>query len=224
VLLDLHLKVDDLENVVANQLKTDMGLETADPFTPDDGEVDPRLDHTIGRRGIPYLDWQDFPGKAWIRNQPNAGPYQTKKYAYYESDKGSLQDNSTWTPGYTAINYTIIRFADILLMAAEAEYEVGSPEKAREYVNHVRARAADPAGWVMKGGSPAADYVIALKIQSRPPYRGFPGGIGRMSNCPKVSRIFAPAMLIPFAAHTTRYSVKQPNPFQAWAMRTARTP
>lgn len=151
---------DPLYNVGANQLKTDMGLESKDPFTPDAGTVDPRLDHSIGRRGIPYLDWQDFPGKSWVRNQPNAGPYQTKKYAYYKSDKGSLQDNSTWTPGYTAINYTIIRFADVLLMAAEVEIEVGSPEKAREYVNHVRNRAANPAGFVMKGGVPAANYVI----------------------------------------------------------------
>lgn len=151
---------DPAYNVGANQLKTDMGLETADAFVPDAGELDPRLDHTIGRRGIPYLDWQKFPGKAWIRNQPNAGPYETKKYAYYQTDKGSLQDNSTWTPGYTAINYTIIRFADVLLMAAEAEYEVGSPEKAREYVNYVRARAANPAGFVMDGAVPAANYVI----------------------------------------------------------------
>jgi len=147
-------------NLPANELKTDMGLESSNPFTPDTGELDPRLDHSIGRRGIPYLDWQDFPGKAWIRNQPNAGPYQTKKYAYYKSDKGSLQDNSTWTPGYTAINYTIIRFADVLLLAAEAEIEVGSPEKAREYVNYVRTRAANPAGFVQKGGAPAANYVI----------------------------------------------------------------
>ncbi len=151
---------DPAYNLPANELKTDMGLETANPFTPDAGELDPRLDHSIGRRGIPYLDWQDFPGKAWIRNQPNAGPYQTKKYAYYKSDKGSFQDNSSWTPGYTAINYTIIRFADVLLMAAEAEIEVGDPEKAREYVNYVRARAANPAGFVMKGGLPAANYVI----------------------------------------------------------------
>ena len=77
-----------------------------------------------------------------------------------KSDKGSLQDNSSWTPGYTAINYNIIRFADVLLMAAEAEYEVGSPEKAREYVNYVRTRAANPAGFVMKGAVPAANYVI----------------------------------------------------------------
>ena len=147
-------------NVGANQLVTDMGLESKDAFTPDSGPVDPRLDHTIGRRGIPYLDWMDFPGKSWIRNQPNAGPYQTKKYVYYKSDKGSLQDNSSWTPGYTAVNYTIIRFADVLLMAAEAEIEVGDPARAKELVNYVRARAANPAGFVQKGGGDAANYVI----------------------------------------------------------------
>ena len=147
-------------NLAANELKTDMGLESSNPFTPDAGPVDPRLDHSIGRRGIPYLDWVDMPGKAWIRNQPNAGPYQTKKYAYYKSDKGSLQDNSSWTPGYTAINYTIIRFADVLLMAAEAEIEAGSPDRAKQLVNYVRARAANPAGFVQKGGAPAANYVI----------------------------------------------------------------
>lgn len=124
-------------------------------------ELDPRIDHSIGRRGIPYLDWQDFPGKAWIRNQPNAGPYQTKKYAYYKSDKGSLQDNSSWTPGYTAINYTIIRFADVLLMAAEAEIEIGSLSTALGYINQVRSRAANAAGFVKDGSANAAKYVIS---------------------------------------------------------------
>ena len=129
---------DGSYNTPANQLKTDMGLESTDAFTPDAGNVDPRLDHSIGRRGIPYLDWKDFPGKAWIRNQPNAGPYETKKFVYYKSDKGTLQDNSSWTPGYTAINFPIIRFADVLLMAAEAEIEVGSLTQAMTYTNMVR--------------------------------------------------------------------------------------
>ncbi len=153
--------LDGSYNVGANQLVTDMGKESTDAFTPDAGNLDPRIDHSIGRRGIPYLDWQKFPGKAWIRNQPNAGPYQTKKYAYYKSDKGSLQDNSSWTPGYTAINYTIIRFADVLLMAAEAEIEVGSLATALGYINQVRNRAANAAGFVMDGAVPAANYVIA---------------------------------------------------------------
>ena len=152
--------LDGSYNIGANQLVTDMGKESTDAFTPDAGTVDPRLDHSIGRRGIPYLDWQKFPGKAWIRNQPNAGPYETKKYAYYKSDKGSLQDNSSWTPGYTAINYTIIRYADVLLMAAEAEIEVGSLTKALTYINMVRNRAANPAGFVKDGAANAANYFI----------------------------------------------------------------
>ena len=153
--------LDGSYNSAANAVKTDMGVQSdVSTYTPDAGNLDPRIDHSIGRRGIPYLDWQDHPGAAWIRNQPNGGPYSPKKYTYYKSDKGSLQDNSSWTPGYTALNFTIIRWADVLLMAAECEVEVGDLNKARGYVNQVRARAANPAGFVTKGGAPAAKYVI----------------------------------------------------------------
>lgn len=149
-------------NLPANEVKNDMGLESADAFAPDGGPLDPRIDHSIGRRGIPYLDWIDFPGKAWIRNQPNAGPYQTKKFVYYKSDRGSLQDNSSWTPGYTAINFPIIRFADVLLMAAEAELEAGGdPSLALAHVNAVRARAKN-SPLTRSNGSNAANYVIEL--------------------------------------------------------------
>jgi hypothetical protein len=154
--------LDGSYNTGANQVKSDQGVASVGAFTPDAGVLDPRLDWSVGRRGIPFLDWQDHPGADWIRNQPNGGPYSPKKYTYYKSDKGSLQDNSSWTPGYTALNYTIIRFGDILLMAAECEIEIGSLEKAREYTNLIRARAANPASWVQKGGSPAANYVIGL--------------------------------------------------------------
>ncbi|MCE7065719.1 RagB/SusD family nutrient uptake outer membrane protein [Dyadobacter sp. CY326] len=153
--------LDGSYNTAGKELKTDMGLKSSDPFTPDAGPVDPRLDHSIGRRGLPFLDWIDHPGNDWIRNQPNAGPYTPKKYAYYKSDIGSLQDNSSWTPGYTAINVNIIRYADVLLMAAEAEIEVGTLEKARDYVNLVRARAANPESFVKRAnGANAANYVI----------------------------------------------------------------
>lgn len=152
--------LDGSYNVGANQVKTDMGVLSDQAFTPDAGNLDPRIDWTIGRRGIPFLDWQDHPGAAWIRNQPNGGPYSPKKYSYYKSDKGSLQDNSSWTPGYTAQNYTVIRFGDVLLMAAECEVEVGSLAKAQEYVNRIRTRAANPAGFVTRGAAPAANYVI----------------------------------------------------------------
>lgn len=151
--------LDGSYNMGANQVKTDMDLETSDAFTPDAGNLDPRVDHTTGRRGLPYLDWIDHPGKAWIRNQGNAGPYSPKKYVYEKSEAGTFQDNSSWTPGYTGINFLIIRFADVLLLAAEAEIEAGSLEKAREYVNRVRTRAMNSK--IMRAdGTMAANYVV----------------------------------------------------------------
>jgi hypothetical protein len=38
-------------------------------------------------------------------------------------------------------------------MAAEAEVAAGSPETALQYVNRVRMRAANPAGWVYKNAA-----------------------------------------------------------------------
>ena len=151
----------DTYNTGANQLKTDMGIVAKDPFVQEAGPVDPRLDHSIGRWYIMYLDWQPHPGSAWVRNQANGGPYAPKKYVYYKSDKGTFQDNSTWTPGYTAVNYTIIRFADVLLMAAEAEIEAGSLATAHTYINRIRTRAANPAGFVMGRvtGPTGTDYL-----------------------------------------------------------------
>ncbi|NJO25995.1 MAG: RagB/SusD family nutrient uptake outer membrane protein [Bacteroidia bacterium] len=40
---------------------------------------------------------------------------------------------SFWTSGVTANNYTLIRFADVILMLAECEVEVGSLERARQF-------------------------------------------------------------------------------------------
>ncbi len=153
--------LDGSYNDAANALVHDYGVEASDPFTEDAGNLDPRVDHSIGRRGIPYLDWIEHPGKAWIRNQPYAGPYSPKKYIYYKSQENTLTDGSSWTRGYATMNYTIIRFADVLLMAAEAEIEAGSLDKAMEYVNMVRTRAANTGHWVKNAdGTNAANYVI----------------------------------------------------------------
>ncbi len=142
-------------------LKNDEGIASSAPYTPDNTTpVDPRLDWTVGRRGIPYLDWGICPGADWIRNQASAGPYIGKKISFRRSQVGSLTDNSGWISNYTAINTPLIRYADVLLWAAEAEIEGGgSPEQARDYVNQVRGRAADPAGFVQ---SSPANYKIGL--------------------------------------------------------------
>ena len=144
-------------------VKNDQGVGATDPFDPTTEALDPRLDWTVGRRGIPYLDWGVHPGTAWIRLQSYGGPYSPKKLVYYKSQEGNLTSASGWTKGYTVNNVKLIRYADVLLMAAECEVEVGTLETARNYVNQIRARAANPAGWVKADdGSNAANYVIGL--------------------------------------------------------------
>ncbi len=69
-------------------LVTDQGVSATASFTPDQGNVDPRLDWTVGRRGIPYLDWGPHPGVSWIRLQSYGGPYSPKKMVYYEAQPG----------------------------------------------------------------------------------------------------------------------------------------
>ncbi|AYQ36384.1 RagB/SusD family nutrient uptake outer membrane protein [Runella sp. SP2] len=156
--------LDGTYNAPANAVKTDMGIKSDVAFTPDAGPLDPRLDHTVGRRGIPFLDWGPHTGFSMIRNQPNGGPYSPKKYLFTKAEKAAgLTETGGWGhQTYNAYNVTIIRFADVLLMAAEAEIEVGSLAKALEYTNMVRGRAMNASDYVMIDGKPAANYKIAL--------------------------------------------------------------
>ncbi|PKK38464.1 RagB/SusD family nutrient uptake outer membrane protein [Siphonobacter sp. SORGH_AS_0500] len=161
--------VDDYNS---NPVKNDMGVSSKDStFTPDKQQLDPRLDWTVGRRGIPYLDWGKHPGQDWIRSQPYAGPYSPKKNVYWQATQDKYADQSSWAPG-TAINVLIIRYADVLLMAAEAEAQLGNLSKAQDYVNMVRARAAKPETLVYSyvndkaplsgfSSTPAANYKVA---------------------------------------------------------------
>src|SRR5690625_4268944 len=115
--------------------------------SPYQGTLDPRLDWTVGRRGVPYHDWGPSPGIAWTREPQNYGPYKPKKNVYWSYQESQYADFNDWRTG-TAINTYIIRFADVLLMAAEAEVEAGSLDQALEYVNRVRRRAANPDGMI----------------------------------------------------------------------------
>ena len=56
----------------------------------------------------------------------------------------------------------MIRFADVLLMVAECQIETNAPGLGQANINLIRARAANPAGFVkMPDGSNAANYVIS---------------------------------------------------------------
>ena len=174
-----HFKTDattglpDLDNFANTDVTNDMGKLSTDPFTVYPGTLDSRLDWTVGRRGLPYLDWGIHPGNDWQRAQSDGGPYSPVKNLYNNAQIGKLTDASYWSPGATANVINLIRYADVLLWAAEVEIEIGSLEKARTYVNQVRARAADPAGWPKKylndatpeagfSNTPAANYKVGL--------------------------------------------------------------
>jgi starch-binding outer membrane protein, SusD/RagB family len=154
------------------------GLSVSDPAAPYVGTLDPRIDWAIGRKGIPYLDWGPHPGDDWIRNVVADGHFSPKKNVYAASQKAQYTDQGSayWGPSQlTANNVNIIRYADILLWAAECAAEEGDLAAAMGYVNQVRQRASNTSGWVYKNSdydaatasyatqtTPADNYKISL--------------------------------------------------------------
>lgn len=158
-----------------SDLKSDQNIASSDAFTPTTASLDARIDWSVGRRGIPYLDWGIMPGQAWCRDQADGGPYAPIKNVYYQAAQETTSETyDGWAPNQsTANSYNAIRFADVILWAAEVEVEIGSLQKAEDLVNRVRSRAANPAYWVHTykdnsnptGGytnTPAANYKVGL--------------------------------------------------------------
>jgi len=135
-------------------------------YAVDPTPVDPRLDHTVGRKGVPYLDWGIHSGIGYVRDQAYGGPFSPKKriFKLAEQNTNSVSGHSWGANGATAINYNIIRYADVLLMAAECNAELNNLEEARTLVNQVRSRVKDnPQTWVkLPSGENAANYEIEL--------------------------------------------------------------
>jgi hypothetical protein len=135
-------------------------VDPADNFTTVyNGNVDSRLDHTVGRKGVPYLDWGPHPGAIWIRVPAFGGPYSPKKTVYKKGEEDAVSEGGGWGWRTNALNSTIIRFADVLLWKAEAAIEQGDLADGLTYINIVRARAAKTENLI--AGSPAT-YLTGL--------------------------------------------------------------
>lgn len=134
-----------LDTFAATDVATDYNVDSADPFTPHTGPLDPRLDYTVSRRSVDYNGFGANPGKEWVRAafKDVSGPYLPKKNIYQASEVDANRGTGGWGSDWSGINYNIMRFADVLLMAAEAAVEKPSPDLplALEYVNLVRNRA-----------------------------------------------------------------------------------
>lgn len=150
-----------------NPYKSDVGLVDAAKANYQVDKTlafDPRIDYTIGRRGVNYRDWGAMPGDAWIREPAFGGPFVAVKQMIDQADFGG--NTSPGTTNITGLNVNIIRLADVYLMAAECAAETNDLAYALLRVNDVRTRAATlPA--VMAGGTAAAAYNVK-------PYAAFP--------------------------------------------------
>lgn len=135
-------------------VKNDEGLSSTQAFTPYEGTLDPRLDWTVGRRGIPFLNWGVHPGKNWIRDQAFAGPYTFKKFFAYSGENAGAE-----SPQANSNNYRALRYSDILLMLAEVAVEENDLATALKLVNQIRTRAGNVVVQDASG-KPAANYLV----------------------------------------------------------------
>ncbi len=103
--------------------------------------VDPRLDWTVGRDGVPYKDWNEVHEPDWIRAPGFGGPYSAKRHVHERAASDAVSNVGWNSQHINSVNIHIYRYADLLLLLAEAEVEAGSLEEARAIVNEIRARA-----------------------------------------------------------------------------------
>lgn len=119
-------------------LATDMGITNTGTFVPTTANLDMRVDWTIARRGVDYHGWGIHPGVSWIREQPNGGPFMTKKYMHRKIES-SLNTNGSGF--YNGVNARMVRLAHIILWRAEVAVEENDLDGARLLVNQIRNRA-----------------------------------------------------------------------------------
>lgn len=93
------------------------------------GAEDPRLDYTVGRAGRPWINGEAF--------DPSWSPtgFLQKKHVQPTSEEPIIGDAS--------LDYVYLRYADILLMKAEALNESGQTSNALAPLNAVRKRARE---------------------------------------------------------------------------------
>ncbi|MEO6166366.1 MAG: RagB/SusD family nutrient uptake outer membrane protein [Chitinophagales bacterium] len=96
-----------------------------------EGVFDPRLDYTVGRDGMPWFNGEVF-SEEW---SPTG--YLTRKHQQPFSE---IPIN---LKGDGSINYTSIRYADVLLWYSEALNESGRTAEALVPLNQVRTRARE---------------------------------------------------------------------------------
>jgi hypothetical protein len=156
------------DNMV-NAFKTDInGLPEFDSFNDSDvvpaGDYqshtfDPRLDHTVAIPGHPYKYQTNLVYQgAWARQPQSYGYLLSMKETVAYTDP-SFQRFPPFMS--SSKNWAIIRYPDVLLMAAEAYIETGQQNLALPLINQVRQRAANSTALLVQAnGNPTSNYQI----------------------------------------------------------------
>ena len=163
------------QNLV-NAFKTDnAGHPYLEDFNREDYEMtgdnadyaDPRLFLTVGMPGLPY----EFNPKymmdrttPWSRSNGLYGYYVTLKHNV-DPDSGYLVKGAYWG---SPMNHIVLRYADVLLMRAEAliQLDEGGIDEAMSLINQVRNRAKQSMSMI---SNYEKDYGVKIKIE---PYSG----------------------------------------------------
>jgi hypothetical protein len=148
---------------LANAFKTnEQGLPLLDSFNAENinfetSTVDPRLDHTIAHPGNPWKYETDLIfEESWSRTP--------EIYGFYNSLKENVQSENyeNVDPFYgNTKSRIILRYAEILLIKAEALIELGRQDEALPLINEVRQRAAQSTEKLVDAESnPLANYYV----------------------------------------------------------------
>ena len=131
------------QNLV-NAYKTVNGLPEFSDYNKADynantDKVDPRLYHTVALPGVPYkYDKKNIFDESWTRNKAVYGLYS------------SLKENVALNDPFRANtkNKIVIRYADVVLMRAEALIELDREKEALPLINEIRERAKKSTGLI----------------------------------------------------------------------------
>ena len=140
-------------NLVDAYRTNSSGLPRLDDFAATDyyvgsnETVDPRLFITVGMPGTPYMYNTNF-----MMSEANAWSRSGGTYGYFVSLKQNVDPELTdvylfncdnqWA---SSMNRIVFRYADVLLMRAEAQAQLGNTAEAIQLVNQLRERAAGMA-------------------------------------------------------------------------------
>jgi hypothetical protein len=145
------------------------GYDAANPYA----NRDPRLEKTVFYNGLSWLSRgvETFDGG---RDRPDGAVIKTKTGYYMRKFLGELATSTAYSN--QTHNFPIFRYADVLLMFAEAKNEVDGPgantDSVYNYVRDIRKRAgiqagASPNTYGVTAGLSAADMRNLIRNERR---------------------------------------------------------